>query len=331
MPTPRRRRRFFRVAFRLIAALAIFIPGWLITLRATSPWRVVRTYTLDISSTAPQITDHPRPLRVAAYNIAHGRGLAESNWDGSPAERETRLEEIASLLREAQLDLVVLNEVDFNCTWSGGVNQAKLIAKEAGFPYIAEQCSYDTGLPLFTVRFGNALLSRYPIVSAELVDFPTYLQWEALLGGKKRGLLCTLQLSEAESVRVLAVHLEHRDEATRVGSARMIIDLAEEQATPLIVAGDFNSTPLGFPLAQIDHEGHNALSLLLGSGLFITDLKIGPSPDDLTFPSDEPNYVIDWVLAPTEWRIVSRRVVHTDLSDHRPVIVEMELESTRSP
>ena len=110
----------------------------------------------------------------------------------------------------------------------------------------------------------------------------------------------------------------------------MIIDLAQDQATPLIVVGDFNSTPLGFPLAQIDHEGHNALTLLLGSGLFVTDLKSAPSPDDLTFPSGEPYYVIDWVLAPTDWRTVSRRVVRTDLSDHRPVIVELELESTRS-
>ncbi len=39
-------------------------------------------------------------LRVACYNIAHGRGVAVSNWDGGDrAERIARLDQIAELLR----------------------------------------------------------------------------------------------------------------------------------------------------------------------------------------------------------------------------------------
>jgi hypothetical protein len=34
------------------------------------------------------------------------------------------LGEIADLIRGQDLDLVILNEVDFDCTWSYGVNQA---------------------------------------------------------------------------------------------------------------------------------------------------------------------------------------------------------------
>lgn len=62
-------------------------------------------------------------LRVACYNIAHGRGLAESNWDGGDAAtRIGRLDDIAALLVKLDADVVVLNEVDFDASWSNHVN-----------------------------------------------------------------------------------------------------------------------------------------------------------------------------------------------------------------
>lgn len=317
-------RRRSRVLLYFILVIVVFAIGWLTVVRATSPMRSIRTYTIPES---PNVSKNPTRLRIATYNIAHGRGLAESNWDGTQAERESRLKQIASLLLELQLDVVVLNEVDFNSTWSGGINEARLIATQAGFPYVVEQVSYDTGLPFFYVRFGNVLLSRYPIINAELIDFPTYLHWEALVGGKKRGLLCELQLSDTEVVRVLAVHLEHRDETTRVASAEIIIGLARQDGPPLIVAGDFNSTPLGYPYAQVGDGQQNAMTRLFDSGLFRVDLLPTPNEEDLTFRADDPYSLIDWVLLPPHATVRSMHVLDTLLSDHRPVIVELELGS----
>ncbi|MCH8261090.1 MAG: endonuclease/exonuclease/phosphatase family protein [Planctomycetes bacterium] len=315
-------RRRSRIVLYFILGVVVFAIGWLTVVRATSPMRSIRTYTIP---EAPNISNNTTRLRIAAYNIAHGRGLAESNWDGTLPEREARLKQIASLLSELQLDVVVLNEVDFNSTWSGGLNEARLIATQAGFAYVAEQASYDTGLPFFYVRFGNAILSRYPIVSAELIDFPTYLHWEALVGGKKQGLLCELQLNETESVRVLAVHLEHRDETTRVGSAETILKLARQEGPPLIAAGDFNSTPLGYPHAQIGDGQHNAMTQLFDSGLFLVDLSPQPNKEDLTFRADDPYTLIDWVLVPHGATVRARSVPNVLLSDHRPVVVELQL------
>lgn len=325
MPKLRRRSR---IVLYFILGLIIFALGWLAVVRATSPMRSIRTYTI---SEAPNVSNNTTRLRIGTYNIAHGRGLAESNWDGTLAEREARLKQIASLLLELQLDVVVLNEVDFNSTWSGGLNEARLIATQAGFPYVAEQVSYDTGLPFFSVRFGNVILSRYPIVNAELIDFPTYLQWEALVGGKKRGLLCELQLNETETVRVLAVHLEHRDETTRVGSAEMIIALARQEGSPLIAAGDFNSTPLGYPYAQIGDGQHNAMTRLFDSGLFLVDLSPTPNKEDLTFRADDPYSLIDWVLVPYGAHVRNRSVPNVLFSDHKPVVVELQLPLESSP
>ncbi len=52
-------------------------------------------------------------IRVAAYNIAHGRGgkYGSENWTSeSEADRELRLIAIAKFLKENDVDVVVLNE-----------------------------------------------------------------------------------------------------------------------------------------------------------------------------------------------------------------------------
>ena len=309
-----------------LLALVLFNLAWFVVVRATSSMRAVKTWDLGESTSSKQFvhsTEHR--LRIATYNIAHGRGLADSNWAGTKAQRRTRLSEISTFLRDSKLDVVVLNEVDFNSSWTNGINQALVIAKEAGFRYVAQQSNCDAALPFFTLQFGNVILSRYPIVKAQLIDFPTYSHWEHIAGSKKRGLICELKLSNTESVRVLAVHLEHRDEATRIGSAQMIIDLVKESGPALIAAGDFNSTPIGFPLSQQDANGHNAMTLLFDSELFTTDLKHSPESNDLTFRSYNPRSVIDWVLLPRHAKIISRTVSTIELSDHRPVIVEVDL------
>lgn len=289
--------------------------------------RAVKTWDLGESTSFIQIahsTEHH--LRIATYNIAHGRGLADSNWAGTKTQKRTRLSEISTFLHDSKLDVVVLNEVDFNSSWTNGINQALFIAKEAGFRYVAQQANCDAALPFITMQFGNAILSRYPIVNAQLVEFPTYSQWENFAGSKKRGLICEIKLNDTESVRVFAVHLEHRDEATRIGSAQMIIDLAKESGPGLIAAGDFNSTPIGFPLSQQDANGHNAMTLLFDSELFVTDLNQQPISNDLTFRSYDPRSVIDWILMPYDAEPISRKVSAIELSDHRPVIVEVDLK-----
>jgi endonuclease/exonuclease/phosphatase family metal-dependent hydrolase len=77
-------------------------------------------------------------------------------------------------------------------------------------------------LPFCSFRWGNVVLSRYPIQETSLVDYPAHSTWEALLAGKKRGVVCTVELPEGRRIRLLAVHLEHRSEPVRYRSAQVI-------------------------------------------------------------------------------------------------------------
>jgi len=319
-----RRRKTAKRLLQVAGAPLIFLFSWYAMGRATSPLRAARAFNAADAPAAgrPAMSR----LRIGTYNIAHGRGLAESNWVGRDAETTAkRLRAIARLLSKENLDIVVLNEVDFGCTWTRGVNQAEFIAREAGLPSRAEGRNLDVHLPFLAFRFGNAVLSRFPIVAARAVDYPARSRFEAAVAGQKRGLLCTLDLGDARRVRVLAVHLEHRDEPVRIATAGVIAGLASDGGPPLIAAGDFNSTPTDFPHAARTADGRTALSELLESGRFATGLQGPPAEGDLTFSSDRPRALIDWILVPTVWKIDRQRAIDSQLSDHRPVVAEVEL------
>ncbi|MCA9117251.1 MAG: endonuclease/exonuclease/phosphatase family protein [Planctomycetaceae bacterium] len=276
----------------------------------------------------PQADSTGQTLRVAAWNIAHGRGTGADNHAGGSAEqRAERLRGMAGFLRSANLDVVVLNEVDFDAAWSHGVNQAAALARLAGFGWHVEQRNFDVLLPGYTLRFGNAILSRHPIIDARLVELPAYRRVEALFAGSKQALLCTLQLPDETRVRVLAVHLSHRSEHVRLASVEVIRQLAEDSQLPLIAAGDFNSAPPGFPQAEPVASGETAMGRLLEGGLFRTLPTGNPSPVELTWPALKPDRLLDWVTVTPPLKLMSKSVYPLDLSDHLPVVVTVQLGS----
>lgn len=278
---------------------------------------------LDERSAAPREFDGT--LRIACFNIAHGRGLAASNWDGGDrAIRRGRLSDIAELLDELNADVVLLNEVDFDSSWSGHLNQAEFLAVLAGYPYRVEQRNLDFRVLGWTWRFGNAVLSRYPIADAQVINLPSYSSSENLLVGKKRAVACDLQLGD-QTIRVIAAHLSHRSEALRSDSALMLNSLVKSSEKPIILAGDLNSTPPGFPNAKTDESGRNAIALIDESQLYQRLPRSDPSQGEFTFPSVSPNQVIDWILIPREWEFADYRVVPTRLSDHCPVVADILL------
>lgn len=324
-------RRRWKLLLALCVAAVVIGPYAVGRFRATG--RRVRV-TSDNAATLPGATAPPATLKIATYNIAHGRGPIDDNWREGGGPKRERVLQIAELLRRQNADVVVLNEVDFDATWSGGRNQAAAIARAAGFPHRVEQRNLDFRFLYGSWKFGNAVLSRFPIVEAELVEFPPLSRWESALAGHKRGVVCTLQLPNDRQVRVLAVHIETRSADVRVQCARRIAEIASESGAPLIAAGDFNSTFPGLPHFEQTAGGENAMSVLQSSGRFETpaiarrqeigreraDVNAAPGPDHFTWSTAEPDRVIDWILIPSGWRFEEYRVLPSDLSDHRPVV-----------
>ncbi|MHC4606129.1 MAG: endonuclease/exonuclease/phosphatase family protein [Planctomycetota bacterium] len=298
------KRRLVLFVLLPLAAIVLFVVVWWGIGRLGAPGRAVRMFHL---AEAPALPPAERgSIRIAAFNIAHGRGGGASNWSDD-LERGRRIGAIGAMLRVLDLDVAVLNEVDFDSSWSGGGDQAHAIAAVAGLPYVVEQASFDVSVPFFRARFGNAVLSRHPIAEARMVNLPGHSGLEAFLAGKKRGLLVRVTPVDGDPFRVLALHLEPREEPTRLASVQVIPGLVAEDAAPLFVAGDLNT---GFE--------NDSLTWLRGKGLF--GFRASGAP---TFPADAPRKEIDWILCPAARAFVEYRVVPTDLSDHCPVVAEI--------
>jgi endonuclease/exonuclease/phosphatase family metal-dependent hydrolase len=268
----------------------------------------------------------PDSLRVLTYNIAHGRGpgLGAANVGGDDKEaKRDRLVQIGHQLKSMGLDLIFLQEVDFNTWWSHGMDQASIIAEAAGFPYIARQRNFDTGLPLFRrYDFGNALLSRLPIEEVDRLQLPPFSELEVLIAGNHDAMVAKIALSKDEQVLVIGLHLEVRSEDIRVQAAQQMIRLQRRQSLPTILLGDLNSTPPGMPDSQNSLLGQNTVELFERFGEFQRRPARGQATHHhFTFPTEGPRRTIDWVMPDRNWQILEYRVVH-DIreSDHLPVM-----------
>ena len=308
---------------RLIwASLLLLIFGPYLYSRVQAPSRRVQRF--DSLQTPQTKRTFDGEVSIISFNIAHGRGTASSNWAEAGPAKQKRIAAIAAELKTLDADIVVLNEVDFNSTWSGGQNQAEAIALAAGYQYRVEQRNLDFGFIYGNWQFGNAILSHYPIVDAQQIDFPPEKDWEDWLVGCKRGALASVQLTPNKTIRVGAVHLEHRSETTRAaGTDRLLKLINDDTESRLILAGDFNSTPAGFPRSNQNSGARNALDLIFESNAFHCLPKSNPQTSDYTFSTMNPKSVIDWIMISRQANreqtdpFTQYRVIDTTLSDHR--------------
>lgn len=307
----------------MLLGAALAAVGVYAAVRLTAPGRAVRT---------AQGGGRPPPerveVRILTYNIAHGRGAGSDNFaGGDAAARKARLLEIGALLRSMDPDVVVLNEVDFDAVWSYRQNQAEILADAAELPYRAEQANLDFGIPLLRFRFGNAILSRHPLEDCELLDYHPLSELERVVVGHKKGLVCTVKARRP--FRLVAVHLEHRDEGLRYEQASQILAATQDATLPVVLAGDFNSTLTGFPGAQrTRYDGKTAMDHLMETARFLTRPTTVPSAEELTFSSTARRVVIDWILIPKSWMFRKYRVIDSELSDHLPVLAEVLTATT---
>lgn len=244
--------------------------------------------------------DDPILLRILSYNINHGEGF-DSRID---------LNRITEVIRSAEPDLIALQEVDQGVARSGRIDQARLLAGRLEMEH-----AFGGNLELFGGAFGNAILSRFPIIAHENHRLPPHSE------GEPRGVLeATVRLpDDGPALRILSTQLDHRrDDRDRLAAADALNAIASS-GPPALLAADLNAGP-GSPT-------HRRL------GLRWARLGAESSP---TVPAQEPTAAFDHILVtPAErWRVVEVRVLEaTEASDHRPVLAVLRYlpEDDESP
>lgn len=281
-----------------------------------------RAISLSLHAT-PQdpLSARDHPLRIATLNIAHGRGarLGSSNWtdEDSPQRRE-RLTQIGQLLARYNLDIVVLNEVDFDSMWSHHLDQAAAIAQAGGFQHIVRQSNFDVYSFIVRLRFGNAVLSKFRVIRAEHRPLPPFSWIENALAGNHDSLFVELEVSKSQRLGVWAVHLEVRDEETRRRAVKTILADYPLPTLPTVLLGDLNSTMS----SESSPTNLSAVDLLIASDRFNT-YPAASSSEFFTFPSQEPRRTLDWIFIPKSLRFVGGEVMKNNLTDHFGVVAEI--------
>jgi endonuclease/exonuclease/phosphatase family metal-dependent hydrolase len=236
--------------------------------------------------TAPQ-PQEPRELTVLSYNIHHGQGT-DGRFD---------LERLAQVILDADADLVALQEVDLATARAGGVDQAAELAQLTGMHVVfGEAMPYDGG------SYGEAVLSRWPVLSHEVLPLPASENHEP-----RAAVVVVVQPPWSPvALRVAGTHLDHtRDDTDRLAQVRELRKHLETGDLPTLLVGDLNATPDSAPIA-----------LLLDASWTPADPTLAP-----TFPADVPDRKIDWILkAPgSAGQLMGAEVLSAPVaSDHCP-------------
>ncbi len=233
-------------------------------------------------------TKNADTLRVMAYNIRHGEGT-----DG-----RLDLDRIADVILEQDPDLVALQEVDRRVDRTNGRDQARSLGARTGLDHaFGAFMDYDGG------EYGMAILSRWPIV--DVVN-------ERLPDGDEPRTALKVRVRSPDTGRELVlvgIHFYRSDDERRDQADRLLETLADETA-PVILAGDFNSTPDSEVIDRF-HDDWDVLS---------------KGRDRFTFPSTDPQREIDYVMVrpARQFYVLSHEAIEEPIaSDHRPLIADL--------
>lgn len=296
---------------KIVAAAAGFAPG---------PDTVARAATAPVETAAEALAmrQHtiPAPMRltVMTYNIHSGVG----------ADLKLDLDRIADLIRDQGADIVGLCEVDQGTTRSGRVDQARHIAERLGYHYVyGPNFMYDGG------AFGNAVLSRYPIVSSANHPLPN------VHFNEPRGLLEAQVDTGGGILTVFVTHLDVEYADSRLAQAWAVVEISSKVAGPKVVMGDLNASPTGTPeiaaLLRHFNDTQQVYRVLVDSaelvkeGLFARDYLKG----GYTYDAYDPARRIDYILTSFDIKVPAAagaaRVPRILASDHLPYVAAIEL------
>lgn len=256
-------------------------------------------------------------IRLMTFNIAHGRG--HGLYQGFTSKRRLRsnIARIGDLLQRSEVDVVALQEVDEDSHWHRGLRLMDTLCSHCDFEhtFMGVNTRRKGAKPL---SYGNALLTRLPVGHWENQPFGS-----ATLG-EKGFLYAELEPAPGILLPIVNLHLDFASRQRRVSQVERLIEYLGERPQHdgyallrPVVCGDFNS---GSGKAG-DAVGH-LFRHLISHGQY----QLYPERAR-TFPAYWPRRGLDFVFVPGTITVHSAHVLPTVLSDHRPVVVDMEIPS----
>ncbi|MFP4660616.1 MAG: endonuclease/exonuclease/phosphatase family protein [Halanaerobiales bacterium] len=256
--------------------------------------RVMHVSQVESYQATGKNVDNKENIKLLTYNIRHGVGV-----DG-----RLDLDRIVEVIKYSGAEIIGLNEVDYLMRRSGFRNQVGYIAEKLGMNY-----AFGASEKQIAGSYGNAILSRYPIVRVENHELPSLVDKKM----EKRALIKSkIKISDDKSIYVLSTHLSLNctERSKQIIWLEKFLSVFSE---PYILMGDFNT--------EIDE-----INYVLNEN-DITSSALIPIPVLLqrkTYPSVNPVKGVDMYFSSLSFEVKDSHTINTTASDHLPVYLEVE-------
>lgn len=239
-------------------------------------------------------------FRLLTYNVHRCQGIDQQI---SPVR-------IAGVIAATGADVVALQELDVNRERSGRIDQAGLIAALLQMEY-----RFHPAWQVAEERFGNAVLSRFPLRLMHAGRLPGHPRgWK-----ERRGAVWVSVDIDGEPVQIINTHLglvrHERMTQTEALFGPQWLGHPSCRA-PLALCGDFNALP-----GSLVHRR------------FLQQLRdvhryLEPRRPRRTYPTRLPVASLDHIFLSEEFRVEHVEVVRTAssrvASDHYPLLVDLK-------
>lgn len=208
---------------------------------------------------------------------------------------------IAEVIKKCEPDIVGLNEMYGKSDIEEYDAQTEKLSDLTGLKHFkfAEACILEEG------TFGNALLSKTPFISAQVIPVP---EEDEKTGDQLYESRCLLKIKYENGLTVLIIHFGlNKDE--HIHAVNTVLENLEEEKC--ILMGDFNVLPDNEVLKPIQER--------------MTDTALFFEEPYLTFPSDKPFKKIDYIFVSNDIKVINADVPPIAVSDHLPHTVEIEI------
>ncbi|OGX09802.1 MAG: hypothetical protein A2Y05_02820 [Omnitrophica WOR_2 bacterium GWA2_53_43] len=219
---------------------------------------------------------------------------------------------IARVIGRYQPDIVALQELDIGRKRTGEADQPHLIAKELEMLY-----HFHPAIEVAEERYGNAVLSRYPVELVRAMKLP---KLESRLKLEPRGAVWVSVKIGDIHLQIINAHLSFYGPECRHQAKALIGPewLAHPRCTePVILCGDFNSLPNTNPWRTINGK------------LRDVQRSLDEHRPLATWFGRYPIGRIDHVFVSPGIKVLVIDVPKTQLnklaSDHLPLIVDLEV------
>lgn len=212
---------------------------------------------------------------------------------------------IADTIKKCEADIIGLQEICDEGQDADYQSQAKIIAEKLGYHYyyFAEAIRLEGGNP-----YGNAIISRYPIISAETIAIPDP-EIKKYDGYYETRCLLKATIDVRNGLNVLVSHFGLNPDEQENAVETVFSNMPREHC---VLMGDFNMEP--------DNQILNPIMQSL------QDTAKVFSTYKLSFPSDTPKVKIDYIFVSKDLKVEYVDIPEIISSDHRPHVATIELE-----